>query len=71
MSRTPQEALHRQQSTLRTLITKLTMIADDQVDSIDIENATWADVAAFAMQAEMAEEMINTLAESYVEKGRP
>jgi hypothetical protein len=63
MSKSPQDALAKQQATLRTLITKLTIIADNQVDKIDIENATWADVATFAMEAELADKMIETLEE--------
>jgi hypothetical protein len=59
----PVHALSHQQATLRMLITKLTMIAREQVDSINIENATWADVACFAMQAELAEDLLESLTE--------
>jgi hypothetical protein len=63
-SKTPQEALARQQAILRTLATKLAMIADDQTRTIDLESATWSDVWKFAMQAELADQMLDTLAES-------
>ena len=65
-SNSPQDALAKQQAILRTLANKMTMIADHQVDGIDIENATWADVAIFAMEAELADQMLDTLAESEV-----
>ena len=63
-SNSPQDALAKQQAILRTLANKMTMIADQQIDAINIENATWADVACFAMQAELADEMLDALNES-------
>jgi hypothetical protein len=57
----PQDALAKQQAILRTLATKMTMLADQQIDAIDIENATWADVACFAMEAELADKMLDAL----------
>ena len=63
-SNSPQDALTKQQAILRTLANKMDALADQQVDSIDLENATWADVAKFAMEAELADKMLDALAES-------
>ncbi len=63
-SNSPQDALAKQQAILRTLANMLTDIADDQTSEIDLENATWADVGKYAMQAELADQMIDTLVES-------
>jgi bisphosphoglycerate-dependent phosphoglycerate mutase len=60
----PQDVLAKQQATLRTLITKLTSIADEQIDAINIEKATWADVALFAWHSELAEDVLESLMEN-------
>jgi hypothetical protein len=63
-SKTPQAALAAQQSALRMAAEMFIKFADQQIDTINIENATWEDVSRFAMEVEVARIAIDSITES-------
>lgn len=62
---TAREVITMQHAELTALSAKLAAMADEITSTIDIENATWGDVANHAQVSDLAHGMLETLEEIY------